>query len=225
MGISKFVKETGEKSSLAGENAVTVELRVRRSHSERREEAEQRMLEAAVDIVAERGLEELTLAECGQAAGYSRGLAAHYFGCKEDLIAAIATHIVTDYGRRQQAGGRSKRGLQGLLDAVSFYIESGSRNLKSVRAFHAVLGSSLKQTKLSAAIARLNNESIAAFAGAMRDGIAMGEIRSDVNPTAQGALIIAALRGVISQWLLDPTTDLEAIRIELLNNLRHSLAR
>jgi AcrR family transcriptional regulator len=222
MGISKFVK-SAEGEASAQSPGVNVELRVRRSHSERREEAEKRMLDAAVDIVAERGLEELTLAECGQLAGYSRGLAAHYFGCKEDLIAAIATHIVTDYGRRLQAGGRSKRGLQGLLDGVSFYIESGRYNLKSVRAFHAVLGSSHKQSKLSAAIARLNSDSVAGFAGAIRDGIAIGEIREDVDPTAQGALIIAMLRGVVSQWLLDPTVDLEAIRVELLNSLRRSL--
>ena len=61
----------------------------RRTHAERREEAERSMLDAAVRIVAEHGLEYLTLAECGEAAGYSRGLAAHYFGSKDALIAAL----------------------------------------------------------------------------------------------------------------------------------------
>ena len=72
-------------------------IKSRRSHSQRREEAERSMLDAAVKIVAERGLEDLTLAGCGEAAGYSRGLAAHYFGTKEELISAIAQHIVDGY--------------------------------------------------------------------------------------------------------------------------------
>jgi AcrR family transcriptional regulator len=207
------------------ESKTDIEVRLRRSHSERREEAEQRMIEAAVTIVAERGLEELTLAECGQAAGYSRGLAAHYFGCKEDLTAAIATHIVGDYTRRLQSGGRAKRGLQGLIDTVAFYMESGRGNLRTLRAFHAVLGSALKQSKLSTAIARLNRDSTAGFAALIRDGMERGEIRADVDPSAQAALILAALRGAMSQWMLDPDhLDLDAIKEAITGNLRRSLA-
>jgi len=216
---------TPTHASAPTQTVHTIEVRTRRTHSERREEAEQRMVEAAVTIVAERGLEDLTLAECGQAAGYSRGLAAHYFGCKEDLIAAIATHIVGDYGKRLQSGGRSKRGLQGLIDSVSFYIESGRSNVTVLRAFHAVLGSSLNHAKLSAAIARVNRESIAGFAMGIRHGVEQGEIRADVDPVAQSSLLIATLRGVMSQWLIDPEhVDLNAIAEELAVSLRRNLA-
>ena len=46
----------------------------RRSQAQRRDEAERRLLSAAVRLVGERGLERITLAEVGEAAGYSRGL-------------------------------------------------------------------------------------------------------------------------------------------------------
>lgn len=183
------------------------------------------MLEAAVRIVAERGLEELTLAECGEAAGYSRGLAAHYFGSREGLLTAIANHIVADYSRRLRVGGGRRTGLEGLLDNVAFYIDSGRSNVTVLRAFHAVLGSALKQAPLSNAIATLNRNSIAGFAGLIRRGIERGEIRSDIDATAQASLIVAALRGIMTQWLLDPErTDLDAIALEYIGTLRRGLA-
>jgi AcrR family transcriptional regulator len=150
--------------------------KVRRTHLVRREEAEERMLAAAVQIVADRGLENLTLAECGEAAGYSRGLAAHYFDSKDGLISAIASHIVEDYSQRQRADRRARVGMSGLLESVSFYIESGRSNLVTLRAFHAVLGSALKQAPLSAAISDLNRNSVDSFARTLRSGIERGEI-------------------------------------------------
>lgn len=182
------------------------------------------MLRAAVQIVADRGLEELTLAECGEAAGYSRGLAAHYFDSKDGLISAIASHIVADYSQRQRADRRTRNGLSGLLESVEFYIESGRSNLVTLRAFHAVLGSALKQAPLSTAIGDLNRNSVESFARMIRSGIERREIRSDVDPEAQAALLISALRGVMTQWLLDPAhVDIDSIKRELVENLRRTL--
>lgn len=196
----------------------------RRSHVERREEAEQRMIDAAVQIVSERGLEELTLAECGEAAGYSRGLAAHYFGSRDGLISAIANHIVSDYSRRLRAGSRASVGLEGLLSSVEFYIDSGRSNIQVLRAFHAVLGSALKQAPLTQAIAELNRQSIRAFSLPIRQGIERGEIRADVNASAHAAIVLASVRGVMTQWLLDPDgVDINAVKRELIDHLRRSL--
>lgn len=177
-------------------------------------------------IVAERGLADLTLAECGQAAGYSRGLAAHYFGSRDELIGSIALYIVGEYMRRLRSiGGRSGRtGLEALLESISFYISSSSSNQKYTRAFHAVLGAAFKQAPLAEIIADLNRNSIAGFAHPIRQGIEAGEIRADVNPNVQAALLVATMRGVVRQWLLDPSVDLDLFRKELLNNVRRSLA-
>ena len=180
-------------------------------------------------IVAERGLQDLTLAECGQAAGYSRGLAAHYFGSRDELIGSIARYIVGIYGKSMRAAGAGptaeRRGLEDLLHRVQFYIKASHDTPHHTRAFHAVLGAAFKQAPLSDAVAELNRNSIAAYANAIGIGIANGEIRADVNPTVQAALLVATLRGVVRQWLLDSTVDLDAISKELVGNLRRSLAR
>jgi AcrR family transcriptional regulator len=207
------------------QEAPDASRRVRRTHAERREEAEQRMLEAAVRIVAERGLDYLTLAECGEAAGYSRGLAAHYFGSKDALVAAIANHIVESYVLRSRGGSGGRRGLDGFLDSVAFYIENGRGRLLQLRAFNAVLSSGLTHPTVSDSIAQLNRESVQGLARGLRTCIKQGTVRQDINPVSQATLILSALRGVMTQWLLDPEgVDLDAVKAELLSSLRRSLA-
>jgi AcrR family transcriptional regulator len=224
LASSAYISNTTHRMTRSNSPTVSAN-KLRRTHSERREEAAHSMLEAAVRIVAERGLEELTLAECGEAAGYSRGLAAHYFGTKDELMTAIAQHIVEDYSQRLRADRRMRVGLAGLLDSVEFYIESGRSNLTALRAFHAVLGSAIKQTPLSNAIAELNRNSVDSFARTIQSGIERQEIRRDIEPTAQAALVVSALRGVMTQWLLDPHhIDLDAIKYALRANLQRSLA-
>jgi AcrR family transcriptional regulator len=222
--------EEPTEPEIPGELDPQGEPRVRRSHSERREEAESRILAAAVDIVAERGLQDLTLAECGQAAGYSRGLAAHYFGSRDQLIGSIAQYIVGEYTKRLRSSGprpitAGRAGLEDFLEQVSFYISSNRNSPRHTRAFHAVLGAAFKQAPLADTVAELNRNSIAAFAAGIRAGIEAGEIRADVNVSAQAALIVATVRGIVRQWLLDSSVDLELIGKELVDNLRRSLAR
>ena len=199
--------------------------KIRRTHAERREEAEHRMLEAAVRIVAERGLEYLTLAECGEAAGYSRGLAAHYFGTKDELIGAIASHIVARYTQRLSGSSGGLRGLNGFLHSVAFYIDSGRTHILDSRAFNAVLGSSLTNRAVSASIADLNRRSVQGFARGLRACIKQGEVRADIDPVMQSTLVLSNLRGLMSQWLIDPEgVNLDAAKKEFLENLRRALS-
>ncbi len=183
------------------------------------------MLDAAVRIVAQRGLDDLTLAECGEAAGYSRGLAAHYFGSKDALIAAIASHIVADYAARSRGGSRGRKGLEGFLSAVEFYIDSGRSRPLQLRAFHAVLGAGPSHPQLAETIVRVNRESVGGLKRGLDACIQRGAIRADIDSKAHATLLLAMLRGVMSQWLLDPEgVDLEALKNTLLDDLRRSLA-
>jgi AcrR family transcriptional regulator len=54
----------------------------RRTQAERRAAARDRLLQAAAELIAECGLPAVTLAQVGERAGYSRGIANHHFGTK-----------------------------------------------------------------------------------------------------------------------------------------------
>jgi hypothetical protein len=59
----------------------------------------------------------------------------------------------------------------------------------------------------------------------IKSGVERGEIRKNIDAESQAAIFISALRGVMTQWLLDPDhVDIEAIKKELIDNVRRTLS-
>ena len=198
----------------------------RRSHAERRDEAEQRLLDAAVQLVAEQGLDRLTLASVGEAAGYSRGLPAHYFGSKSGLIVALARHLVEGFGRALERTEHHRPGLAHLLGTAAFYFDSARKDPAASRALFVLLGDALSNPLIRDQIAALNARSAEAFAVNLRAASAAGDIRPDIDAAAQGFLVLSTLRGAVGQWLLAPEAiDLAVVRDEFVAALERSLAR
>jgi AcrR family transcriptional regulator len=196
-----------------------------RTQVQRRDEARRRIVNAAVAIVARRGLDELTLAEAGEAAGYSRGLAGHYFGSKDDLVSQIAEQIVARYGAGLKKSQVARGGLAGVLSTVLHYLESARAEPTTVRALHTVLGAAIGKPALAPAIAKLNRDVVAGLARQIEIGIEKDEIRRDVDATAQATLILAGLRGVVAQWLVDPKgVDLTRTGKAFVASLKRGLA-
>ncbi len=200
--------------------------RRRRTQAERREEAERLILDAAVRLVAEKGLDEFTLADAGEAAGYSRGLPAHYFGSKADLLSAVASHIREWFfaGLQTRVDGR-RRGLANLIAGIDFYFDACRTDRPLLLALHTVLAGALHKPALAEAVARLNRESAEAVEAAIRSGIANGEIRRGVDAKAWSVLILSSVRGVIAQWLVDPGhVDLPSLRNDLVASFKRNVA-
>ncbi|CTQ61966.1 MAG: transcriptional regulator BetI [Roseibium album] len=64
-------------------------------------EAERRrsLIDATVDAIHERGYSDITMAQIAKRAGVSGGLVHHYFGSKDQLLAATMRHLLTELGR------------------------------------------------------------------------------------------------------------------------------
>jgi AcrR family transcriptional regulator len=197
----------------------------RQTQAERRESAERAILEAATQIVAERGLEELTLNEAGERAGYSRALPAHYFGSKATLVSALADHIVDRYAIRVRESMSSADGLDSLLQRIAAYVDERSHDPVGLRAFQAILGAGVTNADMGNIVARLNRESVDGIAALIKLAREKGEIRADARPRAEASIIVAAMRGVMFQWLIDPNhVSLSRVRDVLIANLRKTLA-
>lgn len=196
----------------------------RQTQAERRETAERAILEAAKRIVAERGLEDLSMNEVGEAAGYSRALPSHYFGSKSALIHALADHILAGYGERMRSGSTPSQGIDLLLDLVRFCIDDATENPESLRAYQVILINGLTRPELKPLVDRMIQQSINDIAGLIREIQDVGEIRADADPYAEASIIIASMRGVMFQWLINPDhVSLSRIRDTLVENIRNTL--
>ena len=195
-----------------------------RTHAERRREAESKIVQAAFEIVARRGVDQLTLAEAGEEAGYSRALPAHYFENREALLAAVAEHAVNNYRKRlseQNVGSRD--GIDALLSSIAFYLDDSRGWPKKLRAFYEVINAGLRWPSIADVVARLDREWIERVAAQIRIGQGRGEIRADIDPVAEAVTVCGAMRGIMSQWLIAPDSiDLDKVRDAYLAGLRRS---
>lgn len=195
-----------------------------RTHAERRREAESRIVHAAFEIVAKRGVDQLTLAEAGEEAGYSRALPAHYFASRELLLAAVAEHAVALYRRRlTEKNSGAGSGCEAILQAIAFHIDDSRTWPRRLRAFHEVLNAGLRWPAIADVAARLNQDGVDRLAEQIRLAQLQGEIRDAIDPVAEAVMVSGALRGIMSQWLLSPqSVDLDRARDALVGALRRN---
>jgi AcrR family transcriptional regulator len=216
------IEETGETGITGGTAA-----RKGRTQAERRAEAEARMLQAAVGILAEKGFAALTLNEVGETAGYSRGLPAHYFGRKDELLAAVGRYIVCRFanGLRRPKNEPPLLGLDAVLHTADYYISFVAQDPVTMRALLIILTETTSHPDLFPAIVELNRVSVDGLAQHLRTGQERGDVHAGIDPASQAVLILGQLRGVMAQWLIDSATiDIERVRTELALSLRRSLA-
>lgn len=215
---------SGRKTSDGNGGSEALE-KSRQTQAERRETSERAILEAAKTIVAEKGIEALTLQGAGEAAGYSRALPGHYFGTKDALVAALVDHLLESYAVRIRQTASKSEGLDALCERVAFYIDDGLRDPVSLRAFMSVLTAGIGPSELAQIVTRLTRESIDGIAALIKQARDKGEIRADARPRAEASIIIASMRGVMFQWLINPDhVSLSRVRDCLIANIRRSLA-
>lgn len=196
----------------------------RRTQADRREAAEQRLLDAAIRLISERGIKGTTLGDVGVAAGYSRGLTAHHYKTKEGLIRAVAAEIHRRFYRILRQSTRPQDGLPRLLATIDAYLRIGDTH--GARALHLIQKESLtQQSEYRDVLRKFNRLSIEAFERVIRAGIERGEIRPDIEPRVEATLLLSALRGARAQWLLAPgKTDIAAVAAEIAAHVTRSLA-
>ncbi len=202
----------------------------RRSHAQRREESERRMLDAALALVAQRGTVRLTLAEVGQAAGYSRGLPAHHFGSKAGLVHALAGYIGERFGEQRARGAQPAPGLAAIQGNIHFYFSRRGGAWTATRALMVMMSEASMAapadvtpgsagphgTGLRAELAAYNRSALAWFEQHIRSGIAQGQIAAGTDPALTAVILLGAMRGVMQQWLVDGQIKLPAARDRLL---------
>ena len=198
----------------------------RRTQTERREEAERRLLDAALGIVARAGSLRLTLAQVGEAAGYSRGLPAHRFGSKAGLLRALAAHINARFHDQLRAAPRRNDGLDAIRGNISVYFGRTDRSWTTTRALLVMMTEAFMEgAELRQDMAAYNRAALAFFETHIRTGMERGDIRTDADPASDAVLILGALRGVMLQWLLDDGIVLARLRDRLLSIIERALAR
>jgi AcrR family transcriptional regulator len=189
----------------------------RRTQEQRRTEAERRLVRAAAELVGEIGPTAVTLAKVGDRAGYSRGLATHYFGSRAALMTRLVGEVLEQFRSAMPTDAGSEPVVAQLQTFLRVYFEIVA-DLKPLNRALLVLwahAASNPSDDIRPAIELADRNFRGAIAAPLRDAVANREIGADIDPETLATIIVGMLRGVSMQSLLDTDVDLAGAHREI----------
>ena len=190
---------------------------IRRTQEERRTQAERRLVHAAAELVGEIGPSRVTLANVGERAGYSRGLATHHFGSKGALMQRLVGAVTDQFREALFEESRSDSPTDELRALIDIYFRVMS-DLQPLNRARLVLWADAVTTPsddVRPAMVAADREFREEIEKRIRLGITAGQLPGSVDAHGLATVIIAMLRGVALQSLIDERVDLGAARAEI----------
>jgi len=194
----------------------------------RTELREKEILKAAMHLFAEEGYHAVSTRKIAASAGVSEGTLFNYFGAKHELMRALLTAIYTELtdnaNRILRETSETRRRLEALalnhLDVMSRDNALFMRLIQSymnvdIAGYTEIRGSVLHELNLSYAWV---------FDFTVKEGIARGEVRADINISALRDLFFGGLEyGSRSLFLHDAFNDKENRVFSLVEPLWNSM--
>ena len=175
----------------------------RRSQKDRRATSDRRMLRAAIALIARHGSMNVSMAQIGLAAGYSRGLPAERFGTKLKLLEAVvdATEIWFDRRLQSQLGART--GFAALATRITVHMESVSESSEAAIAlYQLVVEATGSVPDLKDRITRLNRSYAEGMRLHLLEAQDDGSLRPGVDIERHALAIVSAMHGLAIQALI-----------------------
>lgn len=196
------------------------EASARRSQAERRSRSEDALLEAAAEIVAERGVQGASLASIGGRAGVSRGLPAHHFGSKDALVTQLAERaqdrieqLMVERRRDHETAAGILSALDQIIFAVDAYFEMFEDPGDDQKALLVMWGSTFPSTASVEGMSEAERRSYEGLSHLIASGHTDGSVRPDADPTASAVLLHGLMRGVAALFLTDGgAADMRTVR-------------
>jgi len=178
------------------------------------------LLEAAYATIGERGLEGLRTREVAARAGVNISTLHYHFGSKEALVVAVIAHVRDKFIAASARGG----GGRGLAAHLAAAWESFREDKELGRVLQELVLRGQRDRAARAAFRALHEFWGAMVEELLREGVARGELRADLDARA-GARVVtsfvmgattqlgvharafefAAVAGELERWLAAPT--------------------
>jgi AcrR family transcriptional regulator len=198
----------------------------RKSHLSRRAESDRRLIAAALKLIARQGVAGTSLAEIGLAAGYSRGLPSERFGSKAHFLQQLVDHMDRWFEAKLAGDLAAKTGLDAAVARLAAHFDGAIEGPLATRAlYHLYIESLSVIPELKSRMAALSRAYLDGFAAHLREAKQLGQVGKDLDCEQQAGVILAAMRGMIIQSMLDPKSmDLRTAKKTLMQLFQQSLS-
>jgi AcrR family transcriptional regulator len=175
------------------------------------------IIEAAVAVIAEQGLQSLSLSEIEKRAGMSRGQLTYYFPAKEDILLAVFDHLLQLMYRRLGTPDGQPAEQAGVWKWVQHLLATVPAQRQANPEFHSLQYTFLAQMgpreDFRRRLASLYEEWRSGMTGGFAREFEQRPPQRTVAPRALATLIQAILHGLAMQAAADPQAfDSEEMR-------------
>ena len=173
----------------------------RRSQEERVAESSERLLSAAIELIAEQGFDRTTAAEIGKRAGYSHGMVHVRFGSKDALLESI---VRAYEDAMLPAVPPELTGLEQVLHQLDSAQAHSQQEPEFFRAFCVLCFETIGPNgTLREWVSDWFERYVDHTARRLTAGQADGSVRSDIDPREEARRLLHEGIGITFLWLVD----------------------
>ena len=191
----------------------------RRTQEERSSESSEAMLNAFIELIATHG-SAVSMKLIGERAGYSHGLVLQRFGSKEGLLLEVTRKVrkqfISSVGEHIRP---SDNGYKQLCSVVETFYAAIKDPTPAGLAFTVLMGESMRADLVIRPMFISSDAIFRRYVGTLiKKGIEEGVVREEINIVEVAGIIIAALRGVSMQIVINPEAfDVDRAKDEMLS--------
>lgn len=157
------------------------------------------ILDAAIAVIAERGVRGLRVEEVAKAAGVAVSLLYYHFGSREGLVRATL-----DHANERAAAAPAPAGGETGYDAARRMLLAEMDDAAHVRetsvVWGEVLASAVFEPGLRDQLRAANTTWVRIVAAAIRAGQGDGSVRAALDPDAAAEMLTALIDGLSGRW-------------------------
>jgi AcrR family transcriptional regulator len=169
------------------------------TYSAHRERQRRRILDAASALFDERGIDRATMAEITSASGVQPSTMYQYFSNKDDIVWAIVADLMQETsgqaGQRIEGAPNALVRLTALLEFMADELAHNQVKVRFMAQFDAMYARDWPAERLLTLESQINPEGFQFFTNLIREGIADGSLRPDLDPELTMHAVINAVIG------------------------------
>jgi AcrR family transcriptional regulator len=177
----------------------TDEQTKRGTYSSHRDRQRRRILDAAERLFDERGIDRVTIADIVNAAGIRASTLYEYFSNKDDVVWAIVADVFSDGAVRAKQGMDAADTALAKITALLEFMAGGLTNslskIRFMAQFDAMYARQWSPERLLSLEVQVSPGGLEYFSALIRDGIADGSLRPELDPDLTMHAVINAVIG------------------------------
>lgn len=176
-----------------------------------------RIMDAALRIFAEKSFADATISEISKEASVSEATIYEYFGTKEDLLFAIPEKISNDTFEESEMVLPYVKDVEGRLRAIMYsYVRLYQENpdYSALVLLQLMSNKRFRQTAAHEAIRRSAHRLL----DCIRDGVADGTFRKDVNAYLVRSMLMGTIEHVFIHWHMQGMPENRKTMMDMLDS-------